>query len=154
MKWEPFTIMLQYNYHEFTPYLPAEIEPCDQLATAASRYVHALSQRLRMERSQVLAVTSPRQRRTNGEGITRLNGLETGPGDYKSMTNGKKNGLQFSLPQIRYPVVEELRMRRMNTLVTRSTNSYSGFHRHYTQTSAKFQILLKRLKFHECASQF
>ena len=59
--------------------------------------------------------------------------------------------IKFLLPQIRCCVIEgnfwpRLHMRRMNTLVTRSTN-HSGFRRHYTQRSTKFLILLKSLKF-------
>ena len=49
----------------------------------------------------------------------------------------------------RGPFCPELRMRRMNALETRR-QTHSGFYRHYTQTSAKFQILLKMLNFHEC----
>ena len=72
-----------------------------------------------------------------------------------------KSSLEFSLPQTQCSVIEGnfsqdcacAGMRRRNTLVTHLSNyMHSGFHWHYTLMSAKFLILFKRLKFHECAS--
>ena len=63
---------------------------------------------------------------------------------------------QFSLPQIRCSVIEgDFAQDCACTewiLLWHVRHTHSGFHRHYTQTSAKLMTVLKRLKFHECAS--
>ena len=57
---------------------------------------------------------------------------------------------QFSLPQIWHPVIEGHSAQDCACvewiLLWHCRQTHSGFHRHYTQTSAKFLILLQRLK--------
>ena len=63
---------------------------------------------------------------------------------------------QLTLPQIQCSVVEGHFAQDCTCAewihLWHVQQTHSGFHRHYTQTSPKFMIILKRLKFHECAS--